>query len=170
MATYLQAASKLCILKRKGSGGSNLRRRVRILQDGLDIVGGVDIDKRGVGGEYSLVACLSNLTIDQASLSRQSTVPTPESLIKTPSTFGRSLRFFHIFHINCLRILSSSCFAVCGHHLPPRIAIVCLLLYSLPNSSNRTGGGGILAISCTSQPFGLCPRIAFEADHRSHSK
>ena len=30
-----------------------------------------------VGGAYSLVACLSHLTIDHASLSRRSTVPTP---------------------------------------------------------------------------------------------
>ena len=32
-------------------------------------------------------------------------------------------------------ILSPSCFAVCGHHLSPRIAIVFSLLCSLPNSS-----------------------------------
>ena len=51
-------------------------------------------------------------------------------LIETPPTFGRSLRFFHILHRNCLLILSSSCFAVCGHHLSPKIAIV-LSLYSL---------------------------------------
>ena len=53
-------------------------------------------------------------------------------LIETPTTFGRSLRFFHILHGNCLLILSPSCFAVCGHHLSPRIAIVFSLLSSLP--------------------------------------
>ena len=31
---------------------------------------------------------------------------------------------FHMLHINILLILSTSCFAVCGHHLSPRIAIV----------------------------------------------
>ena len=30
------------------------------------------------GGAYSFVACLSHLTIDNASLSRRSTVPTPD--------------------------------------------------------------------------------------------
>ena len=33
----------------------------------------------GEGGAYLLVACLSHLTIDHASLSRRSTVPTPIS-------------------------------------------------------------------------------------------
>ena len=56
-------------------------------------------------------------------------------LIETPPTFGCSLRFSHILHRNCLLILSPSCFAVCGHHLSPRTAIVFSLLSSLPNSS-----------------------------------
>ena len=55
--------------------------------------------------------------------------------IETPPTFGSSLRFLHILHKNCLLMLSPSCFAVCGHHLSPRIAIVFSLLSSLPNSS-----------------------------------
>ena len=33
-----------------------------------------------------------------------------------------------MLHRNCLLILSPACFAVCGHHLPPRIAIVFSLL------------------------------------------
>ena len=37
--------------------------------------------------------------------------------METPPTFGRSLRFFHKQHRNCLLILSPSCFATCGHHL-----------------------------------------------------
>ena len=56
-------------------------------------------------------------------------------LIETPPPFGHSLRFLHILHRNCLLILSPSRFAVCGHHLSPRIAIVFSLLTSLPNSS-----------------------------------
>ena len=56
-------------------------------------------------------------------------------LIETPPTFGRSLRFFHILHRNCLLILSPSCFAVCGHHISPRIVIIFSPLSSLPNSS-----------------------------------
>ena len=35
------------------------------------------VDRGGWGGAYSFVACLSHLTIDHASLSRRSTVPTP---------------------------------------------------------------------------------------------
>ena len=58
-------------------------------------------------------------------------------LIETPPTFGRSLRFSHVLHRKGLLILSPSCFAVCGHHLSPRIAIVFSLLSSLPNSSMR---------------------------------
>ena len=56
-------------------------------------------------------------------------------LIETPLTFGHSLCFFHQLHRNCLLIQSPSCFAVCGHHLSPRIAIVFSLLSRLPNSS-----------------------------------
>ena len=86
-----------------------------------------------VGGRaYSFFACLRDLTIDHASLSRRSTVPTPN---RDTSNFGRSLRFFHVSQRNCLLILSPSCFAVCGRHLSPRKAIVISLLSSLPNSS-----------------------------------
>ena len=45
-------------------------------------------------------------------------------LLETPSTFRRSLRFFHTLHRKILHILSPSCFAVCGHHLSLSIAIV----------------------------------------------
>ena len=55
-------------------------------------------------------------------------------LVQTRTTFGRSLLFFHILHRNCSLTLSPACFAVCGHHLSPRIAIVFSLLSNLPNS------------------------------------
>ena len=84
----------------------------------------------GGGGAYLLLA-LSLLAIDHASLSRRGTVPT---LIETPPTFGRSLRLFHTLH-ELFAYPFPSCFAVCGHHLIPRIAIVFSLLSSLPNSS-----------------------------------
>ena len=37
----------------------------------------IRMDRARAGGVYSFVACLSRLTIDHASLSRRSTVPTP---------------------------------------------------------------------------------------------
>ena len=74
-------------------------------------------------GAYSFLACLSRLIIDHASISRRSTVP--------PPIFGRSLRFFHILRTDYLLILPPSCFAVCGHRLSPRIAVVFSLLFSL---------------------------------------
>ena len=55
-------------------------------------------------------------------------------LIETPPAFGRSLRVFHMLHKNCLLILSPSCSALCGRDLSPRIAMVSLLLSSLPNT------------------------------------
>ena len=66
------------------------------------------------GGEaYSCVACLSHSTIDRASLSRRSTVP-------TPNRHSKHLGPLHVF-CPCyiffvLLLLSLSCFAVCGHH------------------------------------------------------
>ena len=89
-----------------------------------------------VGGwGYSLVACLSHLTIDHASLSRRSTVR--RLLVETPPTFGRSARVIHMLHENVLLNLSPSCFAVCSHHQSPRIAIVFSLpsINSVPNFS-----------------------------------
>ena len=62
-------------------------------------------------------------------------ISTPNSLIDTPPTFRRSLRFFHVLHGNCLFILSPSCFAVRGYHIFLRIAIVFSLLSSLPKTS-----------------------------------
>ena len=45
---------------------------------GLDLaVGGGRVQRGRGGGAYSFVACLSRLTIDHTSLSRRSTVPTP---------------------------------------------------------------------------------------------
>ena len=49
-------------------------------------------------------------------------------LIGTPPTVGRSLRCFHELRGNILLISSPSCFAACGHHLFPRMAVVCSLL------------------------------------------
>ena len=88
------------------------------------------------GGHTHWLLALVILTIDHASLSRRSTVPTPIIVEKTP-TFGRSLRFSHMLHVNFLLILSSCCFAFCGHHLSPinRIAIVFSLLSSVSNFS-----------------------------------
>lgn len=56
-------------------------------------------------------------------------------------TFKRIVRFFDALHRNRVSILSSSCFAACGHHLSLRIAIVMSLLlsgvpiFSIPHSS-----------------------------------
>ena len=88
------------------------------------------------GGGGVLICCLpydSHLTIDHASF--RGGAPFLR-LIKTSPTFGRSLRLFHILHRNFLLILSPSCFAVCCHHLSPRIATVFSLLQSsVPNFS-----------------------------------
>ena len=39
---------------------------------------GLEGERGGAGGAYSFVGCLSHLTLDHASLSRRSTVPTPK--------------------------------------------------------------------------------------------
>ena len=59
----------------KGRGGKG-RRKGRGGEERLGVGGGGKWDGRGGGGD-SFVACLSHLTIDHASLSRRSTVPTP---------------------------------------------------------------------------------------------
>ena len=84
---------------------------------------------------YSFVACLSHLTIDHASLSRRSTVPTP--IVETPPAFGCSLRFSPpMLHKKLFaHLLPRSCFAVYGHHLSPRISTVFSLISSVPNFS-----------------------------------
>ena len=56
-------------------------------------------------------------------------------LIETLPTFRSSLRFFRLLRRKYLLIFSPSCFAVCGHHLSHRIAIVFSLLSSVPNFS-----------------------------------
>ena len=48
---------------------------------------------------------------------------------------GRSLRCFHILHRSVLLVLSPSCSAACGPHLPPRIATIFSLLSSVRNPS-----------------------------------
>ena len=79
-------------------------------------------------GAYPLVACLvvQPLTMHPC-LAILLTATNPKH--------GRSLRFFCKLHIDCFLILSSSCLASCGHNLSLRIAIVSLLLSSLPNYS-----------------------------------
>ena len=103
------------------------------------------------GGGYSFVACLSHLTIDHASLSRRSTVPTP---IRDLHHLGAHDVFFPYVTLETFWfILSPSCFAACAHHRSycrsPRIrATVCSMLSSVPNFSMphpsifSTGGGG----------------------------
>ena len=54
-------------------------------------------------------------------------------LVETPPTFGRSLRFCpYITKKKVWLSYPHSCFAVCGHHLSPKLAIVFSLLSSLP--------------------------------------
>ena len=86
--------------------------------------------KRLVGGGVSFVGCLSHLIIDHISLSRRSTVPTPNRHLQRLGAH----RVFPIHYIETLSlILSPSCFAVCGHHLSPRIGIAVSLRSSVPN-------------------------------------
>ena len=80
---------------------------------------------RPPGGVFICVH-VSRLTIDHASLSRRSTVPTPNR--DTSNIWALITLLPYTQHRNCLLILSPSCFAVCGHHLSPRIAIVFSLL------------------------------------------
>ena len=84
------------------------------------------LDRRGRGGAYSIVACISHLTIDQASLSRRGTVPTPN---RDTSSISAGITFFPIFSTSkILLTLSPSCFAFCQPQLFARIAIVLSLL------------------------------------------
>ena len=95
-------------------------------------VGWADVRRcLGVGGV--LICCLPQVIwpLTTHPVRDGNTVPTPY----TPLTFGRLLRVFRILHRNFLPILSPSCFAVCGHHLSPRTAIVFSLLSSVPNFS-----------------------------------
>ena len=56
--------------------------------------------RREAGEAYSFVACLSHVTIDHASLSRQSTVPTPN---RDTSRIRACITFFYItFKTFCL--------------------------------------------------------------------
>ena len=78
------------------------------------------------------------MTIDHASLSRRSTAPTPNRHLRHLSAHHAfSIDYVATVCLYSLLILSPSCFAVCGHHLTPRIAIVFSRLSSLPNSSKR---------------------------------
>ena len=90
--------------------------------------------EEGGGGGGVLICCLQaipiNLSIDHAPLSRRRTVPAPNNG-DTSDIWVLVTRFFHILNMNCVLILSPSRFAVCGHHLSPRIAVVFSLLSSL---------------------------------------
>ena len=91
--------------------------------------GGCKDGEGGGGGYHLLLALVIYLIINHASLSRRSTVPTSNRR----RTFGRSLRFFHTIHENCLAYPIPVLF----RRLWPsstRIAIVFSLLSSLPNS------------------------------------
>ena len=85
-----------------------------------------------------LICCLpESLTIDQASLSRRSTVPTPN---RDMCDIWALITCFPHTSLYVLVILSHSCFALCGHQLSPRIAITFSLLSSdktfyMPHSS-----------------------------------
>ena len=59
----------------------------------------------GGGDAYSFVACPSRLTIDYASLSRRSTVPTPTT-VEAPPTFWTLVGlfpYFEVYHIETFR-------------------------------------------------------------------
>ena len=83
----------------------------------------------GTGGAYSFAACLSHLTVDHASLSGRSTVPTPSGDI---SSIWALITFF--------RILQSKLFddfiPFLFRHLWP-LSISCLL-YTSPSPRDRT--------------------------------
>ena len=102
---------------------------------------------RGVG--YSLVAWLTHLAIDHASLLRRSTVPAPN---RGTGNIWTLIRFFHTLH-RILLILTLSCFAVCGHHLSPRITIVSspLCMNRLPNVSTSHSSVFLISFSDTSR-------------------
>ena len=74
----------------------------------------------GGGGCTYLLLALSNLTIDHASLSRQSTVPTPNrdksniSALITLFPYVANIFFAYL-------VLSPSCLAARGHHRSPRM-------------------------------------------------
>ena len=66
------------------------------------------------GGAYSFVACLSHSTIDHASLSRRSTVPTPNR----DTNIWALITFFSIYYIETFCL---------SHPLPvsPSVATIC---------------------------------------------
>ena len=78
--------------------------------------------RRGGGGGTHFTACISHVTIDHHLFGNGA----PFLLLKgTPSTVGRSLRFFHILQKkHSLLSLSPSSSAVCSHHLSARIVTV----------------------------------------------
>ena len=88
--------------------------------------------QQGVGA-YSFVDCLDRLTIDHASLSKRSTVPTANrnnSNIWALSKFLTHVTFFFFFFA-----LFPSSLAVCGHRLSPSIAVVFSPLSNVPDFS-----------------------------------
>ena len=88
------------------------------------------------GGAYLFVACLSDLTIDHASLSRQNTAPTFNR--GTSNVWAHVFSAYYIL-VDCFwLILSPSCSTVCAHHLSPTIAIVFSLFSSVPKLVHAT--------------------------------
>ena len=94
------------------------------------------------------VASLSHWSIDHASLSRWCTVPTP----------NRHLQHLGARYVFCpcytdqkklltTTLSPSSCFAVCGHHLPPRTANVLLPLIACSLQKSSTSHSSICLIS-----------------------
>ena len=101
----------LCVAP-KGSSCSRERTR---MEAG---VGGGRVEGREGGGReaYSLVACLSHLTIGYTSFSARSTVPTPS---RDTSSIWALNSFVRIsIHKSLILTSSPSFFAICGHHLP----------------------------------------------------
>ena len=74
-----------------------------------------------------------NPTIDHASLLRRSTIPIPYPSWRHLQYSGAHLVFFHTLNRDLLLTISPSCFAVCGHHLFPSIAVVFSLLSNASN-------------------------------------
>ena len=98
---------------------------------------GMERGESKVLGGGSFRTCPSYLTIDQESLARWSSVPTPKrdtSNISPLSTFSQHSLFFSIL-LNYVPF-----FTVCGHHLSPGVAIVFQLRCILE------GGGGVYSI------------------------
>ena len=102
---------------------------------------------------YSFVACLSNWTIDHASLSRRSLVSPRDKDNSNSSGLFVSAYYMETL---CYVIVSPSCFAACGHHLSHRIAIVSSPPSSVPNSSMSHSYIFLISSSLVAHPVPPC--------------